>query len=73
MKYHVTLDLAGTKVRMKNVEATNQQDAEEIALERARESIKVVGSCIAVERESNATQIPPVSGEDMFRQFFGKS
>jgi hypothetical protein len=65
-KYHVTIKCAGTNIRVKNVEASNQQDAEAIALKRAKESIKVVGSTIAVEGP-NATQI---SGEELFKKFF---
>jgi hypothetical protein len=65
-KYHVTIKCAGANIRVKNVEVSNQQDAEAIALKRSKESIKVVGSTIAVEGP-NATQI---SGEELFKKFF---
>lgn len=69
MKYHVTVKCAGVDIRIKNVEASNREDAEIIAHKRAKESIKVVGSTIAVEEKSSAK---PTTGEETYKQFFGK-
>lgn len=69
MKYHVTIEVAGVRIRIKNIKATNQDDAEAIALLRAKKSIKVVGSSVAPEEEPNAK---PISGEDIFKKFFGR-
>ncbi len=76
MKYDVVLDVSGHKFRFKDVEAINQDEAEVKCIKQLKKAIRLVSiqpsPAIRDERKSNATQIPPVSGEDIFRQFFGK-
>lgn len=76
MKYDVTLGLEGKIFRFKDVEAANQEAAEVKCIQELKKRIKLVSiqpsPVVREERKSNATQVPPVSGEDMFRQFFGK-
>jgi hypothetical protein len=67
MKYDITINCAGANICIKNVEASNQQDAEEIALKKAKQSIKIVGSTVSVEKKK-----PDVDGEKMFNEIFGK-
>lgn len=77
MKYDIVLDIEGHKFRFKDVEAINQEAAEIKCTQELKRKIKLVSIQpspeVREERKSNATQIPPVSGEDMFRQFFGKN
>lgn len=69
MKYHVTISVAGKDIRIKNVEASNQDDAETKALGIARKSLKIIGSVIAPPIQENAR---PISGPDIFDKFFRK-
>ena len=77
MKYDIVLDIEGHKFRFKDVEAANQEAAEIKCTQELKRKIKLVSiqpsPAVREERKSNATQIPPVSGEDIFRQFFGKN
>ena len=77
MKYDIVLEVEGKKFRFRDVEAPNKEDAEIKCIQELKRKIKLVSiqQCPASrsERESNATQIPPVSGEDIFRQFFRKN
>ncbi len=76
MKYDIVLGLEGKEFRFKDVEAANQEDAETKCTQELKRKIKLVSiqpSPDVRERKSNATQIPPVSGDDMFNQFFRKN
>lgn len=77
MKYDIVLAVEGHKFRFKDVEATNQEAAEVKCVQELKRKIKLVSIQpspeVRDERMPNATNIPPVSGEDMFRQFFGKN
>ena len=77
MKYDVVLGLEGKEFRFKDVEAANHEAAEVKCTQELKRRIKLVSiqpsPAVREERKSNATQIPPVSGEDIFRQFFGKN
>lgn len=77
MKYDIELGLEGKIFRFKDVEAVNQEAAEVKCVQELKKRIKLVSiqpsPVIRDERKSNATQVPPVSGEDIFKQFFGKN
>lgn len=77
MKYDIVLGLEGKEFRFKDVEAANQEAAEVKCTKELKRRIKLVSIQPSPEardnRKSNATQIPPVSGEEIFRQFFGKN
>jgi hypothetical protein len=76
MKYDIVLGLEGKEFRFRDVEAANQEAAEVKCTQELKRRIKLVSiqpSPEVRERKSNATQIPPVSGEDIFRQFFRKN
>lgn len=77
MKYDIVLGLEDKQFRFKDVEAANQEAAEVKCTQELKRRIKLVSiqpsPAVRAERKSNATQIPPVSGEDIFRQFFGKN
>lgn len=77
MKYDIVLGLEGKEFRFKDVEAANQEAAEIKCTQALKKRIKLVSIQpspeVRDERRSNATQIPPVSGEDIFRQFFRKN
>ncbi len=77
MKYDIVLGLEGKEFHFKDVEAANQEAAEIKCTQELKRRIKLVSiqpsPAVRSERKSNATQIPPVSGEDIFRQFFGKN
>lgn len=77
MKYDVVLGLEGKEFRFKDVEAANQEAAEIKCTQELKRKIKLVSiqpsPAVRDKRKSNATQIPPVSGEDMFNQFFRKN
>jgi hypothetical protein len=77
MKYDIELSLYGKKFRFKNVEATNEDEAVYRAFQKAKKGITFCSiqpsPLVREELKPNATEIPPMSGEDMFRQFFGKN
>lgn len=76
MKYDVVLSLEGREFRFRNVEAVNQEAAEVKCIQELKRRIKPVSiqpsPAVRGERRSNATQVPPMSGEDIFKHFFGK-
>lgn len=77
MKYDIVLGLEGKLFRFMDVEAANQEDAEIKCKQELKRKIKLVAiqpsPAVRDEKKSNATQIPPISGEDIFKQFFGKN
>jgi hypothetical protein len=74
MKYDIVLEVNGHKFRFKDVEAPNREDAEIKCSLQLKRSIKLVSIQPSPERgkTENATQIPPMSGEEMFNKFFRK-
>lgn len=77
MKYDIILEIEGKQFRFKDVESSNKEDAETKYIQELKRKIKLVSIQPSPEvrgkPKSNATQIPPVSGEDIFRQFFRKN
>ncbi len=77
MKYDIVIGLEGREFRFQDVEAANQEAAEIKCIQELKRKIKLVSiqpsPAVRDDRKSNATQIPPMSGEDMFNQFFGKN
>ena len=76
MKYDIVLEVEGRKFRFKDIEAADKEDAETMCVQQLKKRIKLVSiqpSPAVRTNEANATQIPPISGEDIFRQFFRKS
>jgi hypothetical protein len=74
MKYDVVLSIDGSKFRFKDVEAANQEAAEIKCTQELKRKIKLASiqpsPAVRNEKKSNATQIPPVSGDDIWNQFF---
>ncbi len=76
MKYDIIIGLEGKEFRFRDVEAVNEEAAGIRCIKELKGRLKLVSiqpSPDVRERKSNATQIPPVSGEEIFRQFFGKN
>lgn len=75
MKYDVVIGLEGKDFRFQDVEAVNQEAAETKCIQELKRRLKLVSIQpspeVRNEKKSNATQIPPLSGEEMFRKFFG--
>lgn len=76
MKYDIVLGIEGKQFRFKDVEAPNKEDAEIKCIQELKRKIRLVSiqpsQAVRDKAESNATQIPLMSGEDIFKQFFGK-
>ena len=74
MKYDIVLEIEGRQFRFKDVEAPNQEAAEVKCTQELKRRIKLVSiqpsPTVREERKSNAKQIPPLSGEEIFRKFF---
>lgn len=77
MKYDVELTLYGKKFRFKDVEAPCKEDA---IIKATNQMKKDIAFCsiqpspeVRDNRKPNATQIPPVSGDDIWNQFFRKN
>ena len=76
MKYDVVLEVHGKKFNYKAVEATNKEDAITKATQQLKRDIMFVSIQptpeVREDRASNAKQVPPMSGVEMFDKFFGK-
>lgn len=70
------MEIEGKQFRFKDVEAPNKEDAETKCIQELKRKIKLVSiqpsPSVRGKIESNATQIPTITGEDIFKQFFGK-
>jgi hypothetical protein len=76
MKYDVQLSLYGKKYNFKDIEAACQEDAIDIAKKQAKQNIMFCAIQPSPEKRDkteNATQIPPMSGEEMFKKYFRKN
>lgn len=77
MKYDVVIGLEGKEFRFKDVEAANEEAAEIRCIKELKGRLRLVSiqpsPAARNENRSNAAQVPPVSGEDIFRQFFRKN
>jgi len=73
MKYDVTLGLEGKMFRFKDVEAANQEAAEIKCTQELKRKIKLVSIQPSPEvREPREPNARTMTGDEMFKQFFGK-
>lgn len=76
MKYDIVLEIEGKQFRFKDIESSNKEDAEIKCIQELKRKIKLASiqpsPAVRGKTKSNATQVPPMSGEDIFKQFFGK-